>query len=391
MKTKNLLFCFFAIFFVQTKAQTGTLTVPSIINAPDQIINSNVSISFTATLSFNSDSYNIYPDQFSSGLDPASINTITVSPTSISSDPNHVVNTDHVITITFKAQSTPASSLYIGLRFKDAVSNYYQEVTVKFNVIGTPSVPTSLTASSITSTGFILSWAPSQRASGYYVYLNGNKYTTTTSSYTFTGLSSGTTYSTSISAYNNYGESPKSNKSVQTVPSAPTNFASTIHYSTWITLSWTASYGATGYRIAWPNSVMSLSGTSADIYGSNANNQQYTLWAINNSGQSEPIYLNVSPLKSSLLDRLDKHHEKTSQSSLPNDEVPFYPNPATDKILIKGFSNFNISIYDINGKLVFNKIGSSEGWVDISNLEKGIYIIKINDSVKAYTQKLVKQ
>ena len=79
-----------------------------------------------------------------------------------------------------------------------------------------PSVPTALAASSTTSTGTTLTWTASTASSGcsvtgYTVYQNGQSITTTSSpTYSVTGLSPATQYSFSVAASDSDGASAQS-------------------------------------------------------------------------------------------------------------------------------------------------------------------------------------
>jgi chitinase len=75
-----------------------------------------------------------------------------------------------------------------------------------------PSVPSGLKVTGTTSTSASLSWSASTGSpTGYNVYRNGTKVATTTStSYTNTGLAASTTYTFAVSASNSAGESAKS-------------------------------------------------------------------------------------------------------------------------------------------------------------------------------------
>lgn len=64
--------------------------------------------------------------------------------------------------------------------------------------------------------------------------------------------------------------------------------------------------------------------------------------------------------------------------------IKVYPNPAADKINIEGAA-FPINIYDVMGKLVMKV--TNEGDLDISHLEKGVYLISDKNS----STKLIKQ
>jgi len=66
-------------------------------------------------------------------------------------------------------------------------------------------------------------------------------------------------------------------------------------------------------------------------------------------------------------------------NDISDEAITIFPNPVKDKLIIKGLNyNSTISIYDINGKLVYkNKAITNE--VDIRNLKNGLYTIKIED------------
>ncbi len=73
-----------------------------------------------------------------------------------------------------------------------------------------PSVPTDLTASNITASGFTLSWRASTGTASYEVFANGTSHGTTAStSITLSGLAAGT-YSMTVTARNATGTSPAS-------------------------------------------------------------------------------------------------------------------------------------------------------------------------------------
>ncbi|MEW5844869.1 MAG: T9SS type A sorting domain-containing protein [Bacteroidota bacterium] len=67
-----------------------------------------------------------------------------------------------------------------------------------------------------------------------------------------------------------------------------------------------------------------------------------------------------------------------------------YPNPSSDFIIISGIDNYSISIFDLNGRMVYQNI-PSENKVDISSLPKGIYIVKLATSKGFSIHKVLKQ
>jgi hypothetical protein len=57
-----------------------------------------------------------------------------------------------------------------------------------------------------------------------------------------------------------------------------------------------------------------------------------------------------------------------------------FPNPATDRIAFEGLTNETINVFTIDGKLVLSlKINGNET-LDISGLEKGMYLIQSSKS-----------
>jgi uncharacterized protein (TIGR02145 family) len=75
-----------------------------------------------------------------------------------------------------------------------------------------------------------------------------------------------------------------------------------------------------------------------------------------------------------------------------SDAIYFYPNPANDRLFLKNIksSNATIAIFDLQGNPIGNnKIVSN--FVDISDISKGIYFVKIVDSGNIVINKLIKE
>jgi chitinase len=76
---------------------------------------------------------------------------------------------------------------------------------------GVPTAPTGLTVTGTTSSSVSLAWNAVSGATGYNIYQNGAKVTSTSStSTTVTGLAASTTYTFTVTATNAAGESPES-------------------------------------------------------------------------------------------------------------------------------------------------------------------------------------
>ncbi|MDX2173492.1 MAG: T9SS type A sorting domain-containing protein [Bacteroidota bacterium] len=82
------------------------------------------------------------------------------------------------------------------------------------------------------------------------------------------------------------------------------------------------------------------------------------------------------------------------KSSINNQPSSFfiYPNPAQNEIKLKNNLNVNeVCIYSMEGKLVLNKQGKNIDNIDISELQKGIYLLCIKDKKGIKNNKFVKE
>lgn len=76
-------------------------------------------------------------------------------------------------------------------------------------------------------------------------------------------------------------------------------------------------------------------------------------------------------------------------------ETKIYPNPASEQLNIelKNFSTCKLEILDLNGRIINvenAKFENSTIKFDISNLEKGFYILQIRDKEKYFRKSFVK-
>ncbi len=164
---------------------------------------------------------------------------------------------------------------------------------------------TTISTTSITSSGFTLNWTSVTGASSY-IYQRSTDASFTTidaslsglsgTSTSITGLSSGTTYYYRMYAVNSSGQGSASNSlTVLTLPSAPTIASSSITATT-ATISWSAITGASSYTLQRSSSssfttidvsLSGISGTSTSVTGLTANSTYYyRLYAVNTTGQS---------------------------------------------------------------------------------------------------------
>ena len=73
--------------------------------------------------------------------------------------------------------------------------------------------------------------------------------------------------------------------------------------------------------------------------------------------------------------------------------VSLYPNPASNRLNISAANTIqNAEIYNVLGKKVMSvNINKANGYIDVSNLSSGIYLIKYNVNDKVGTAKFIKQ
>ena len=127
-----------------------------------------------------------------------------------------------------------------------------------------PSTPAGLATSAVGPTSATLSWNASSDdtgVTGYRVFQGGSQVgTSATTSYTYTGLTCGTTYTLGVAAVDAAGNvSGTATKNVTTAacpdttpPSTPTGLVPSTVGQTSVALSWNAStddVGVTGYRV----------------------------------------------------------------------------------------------------------------------------------------------
>jgi hypothetical protein len=80
----------------------------------------------------------------------------------------------------------------------------------------------------------------------------------------------------------------------------------------------------------------------------------------------------------------------TEFPDIVNADIRIYPNPANNVLFIKGLTqNAVVTITDLNGKIAINtRILNDQ--IDISNITKGLYFIKIVDKSGVITRKFLK-
>ena len=75
-------------------------------------------------------------------------------------------------------------------------------------------------------------------------------------------------------------------------------------------------------------------------------------------------------------------NSNTGINDIKNSNIKIYPNPTNNNINIEGLNkneNNTIQIFDVQGKLVITKTIAEKGTIDLSELNKGVYVIKIGE------------
>ena len=91
-------------------------------------------------------------------------------------------------------------------------------------------------------------------------------------------------------------------------------------------------------------------------------------------------------------DDLGSHTQTLSIDESIINQFKFYPNPVTSNRLEFNLkTSASVIIYDILGKKVLSeKINSSKNWLNIVNLNKGIYLVKMTINEQTTVKKLIR-
>ncbi len=162
-----------------------------------------------------------------------------------------------------------------------------------------PAAPTSLQTSGISQTGITLTWTKSAGATAYKVRKDsGDSWTALgdVATYSFTGLTAGTSYDLEVSATNTGGDSAAASVTAVTVPAAPTGLSTSGITQTGITLTWTKSTGATAYKARKDSadSWTTLGDVATYTFTGLTANTQYTLEALASNAGGDSAAASVS-------------------------------------------------------------------------------------------------
>ena len=138
---------------------------------------------------------------------------------------------------------------------------------------------------------------------------------------------------------------------------------------------------------AW--NVSSVTDMRYMFYYATSFNQDISSWCVSNFVSEPTFFSRNSPLSES---------NKPVWGTCPTASIDYqnqldisvYPNPTSDIVYIEGnYSQLKVVVYDILGKQVMNKPITNS--IDISQLEKGVYILQLSDGAKLTTKRIIKK
>lgn len=302
------------------------------------------------------------------------------------------------------------------------ISQYSNTVNVFFDTID-PSSPTNLTSSNTTQTTTDLSWTASTDnlgVTGYEIYQNpGNVYleTVTGTNYTVTGLTENYNYSFYVKAIDAAGNdsSPSNTVNVTTLMSCTGGngnltlaITNNDQYLGLMTLRWfikdannnwvaqggpypTQSFGSTLVEnIALGPGLYTFD--FLDLYGFG---NSFELK--NNSNQMIVSTSTWNNLPFQFCVDASGIRVSSSTDKLPNSSTnmsgSIYPNPVLDKLHYRhlDIKKRNYSVVDITGKTFMKGALDSENSIDVSQLQSGLYILRVFSEEESEYHKFIKK
>ena len=264
-----------------------------------------------------------------------------------------------------------------------------------FYIICQPNAPT-LASSAISSNQIDLLWNDVEGETGYKIFRApspGGAYTligTTAAditTYSDVGLNTADDYCYHVKSYNNDAESVYSNESCTTTlplpPPAPSNLAATAYSNSEVNLLWNDVSNETGYKIY---RALTPGGTYSQVDSTLANTTYYYDNGL--TVQTQYCYR----VKAYNLGGISYYSNEDCATTSSNGieayvniyQYSVYPIPANDKITIESLTitkNETVSLYSIQGQLLIQQAkGQAKLIIDISQLVKGVYILKIENS-----------
>jgi endonuclease I/chitodextrinase len=315
-----------------------------------------------------------------------------------------------------------------------------------------PTTPENVSISNETDTSFKINWNASSDDSGvtgYDIFIDDIfKETSTTTSYTVIGLNSETTYSVSIlskdSANNKSAKSKAINATTkirstecgsETFENMPANSSSysTLNWTGDKGIDWTAVKSRTDQTLngraitiallrdgvegsmtsaSFANGMASLTASTKRVYSGGSGSLNVivngnVVGALPYSENEQTTTINNIDISGNVEIKIERASQEkdrvviddltwTCYSTLSTTEQNFknlkmYPNPTNGNTLYFNLTkDATVKIFNILGKLVkTSEIQVTNNTLDISNLVKGMYILKINSNNQFTTKKLL--
>jgi YD repeat-containing protein len=194
---------------------------------------------------------------------------------------------------------------YMVAAYDNASNNSSQSspATVSTPDVTPPSVPTSLSGSAVSASQINLSWTGSTDTggsglAGYKIYRNGAQVgTTAATSYSDTGVAGSNTYTYTVAAYDNAGNTSAQSGAANiatpdiTPPSVPAGLTATAASSAQVNVSWSASTdtggsGLAGYKVYRGGTLLATTASTSysDTSVLQSTTYSYTVAAYDNAG-----------------------------------------------------------------------------------------------------------
>ena len=264
-----------------------------------------------------------------------------------------------------------------------------------------PATPQNFTIKALVPGELALSWDAVAGATEYNIYeadtLIG---IVTVTNVDIDGLGSEKEYCFEVTAVNTGGESYRTDKVCETtlkieepvVLAAPQNLTAEALIHNEIRLSWDSVAGATGYKVYQFEELLGeVKNTTADIY-SLADSTQYCfkVTAINATGESEKS----NEACATTLDPVQPEQPEEPGEGVEENATAFniYPNPVNDKLYIETQTQtLTVEIYDVYGRQQSMVNGQQSTVIDVTNLNSGIYFVKVVTENGETVQRFVKK
>jgi hypothetical protein len=127
----------------------------------------------------------------------------------------------------------------------------------------------------------------------------------------------------------------------------------------------------------------------------NATAQQSSIKNYSCTDQTPSTGISYYRLKSLDINNSFKYSKLVPVSFINSTDFKIYPTLVSENLFINAPTKnkeYHIEIYNLTGMLVFNTdINIDNSSVNISNLEKGIYFVKVSSETEKYTSRIIKQ